>query len=157
MKENILDVLLYLFQNFMDGDFEIEPDRDFLEEKLDEAGFQPYEIDKAFLWLDDLSTQQEKHQNNSDRASFRIYTDDELSFLDIECRGFLLYLENMGVLSAEIRELVIERVIALDTEDFDLDRLKWVVLMVMFNQPEQNMSYEWIENMVFDSSLESLH
>jgi len=157
MKENILDVLLYLFQNFMDGDFEIEPDRDFLEEKLDEAGFQQYEIDKAFLWLDDLSLQQDKQLDNSDRVSFRIYADEELSFLDLECRGFLLYLENMGVLSAETRELVIERVVALDADDFDLDRLKWVVLMVLFNQPEQHMSYEWIENMVFDSSLESLH
>ncbi len=157
MKENILDVLLYLFQNFMDGDFEIEPDRDFLEEKLDEAGFQQYEIDKAFLWLDDLSEQQEKQHNSSDRVSFRIYADEELSFLDLECRGFLLYLENMGVVSAETRELVIERVVALDADDFDIDRLKWVVLMVLFNQPEQHMSYEWIENMVFDSSLESLH
>lgn len=157
MKENILDVLLYLFQNFMDGDFEIEPDRDFLEEKLDEAGFQQYEIDKAFLWLDDLSDHQEKQLSNTHRVSFRIYADEELSFLDLECRGFLLYLENMGVLSAETRELVIERVIALDADDFDLDRLKWVVLMVLFNQPEQHMSYEWIENMVFDSSLESLH
>ncbi len=157
MKENILDVLLYLFQNFMDGDFEIEPDRNFLEEKLDEAGFEPYEIDKAFLWLDDLSVQQEKQLSSSDRVSFRIYADEELSFLDLECRGFLLYLENMGVLSAETRELIIERVVALDSDDFDIDRLKWVVLMVLFNQPEPHMSYEWIENMVFDSSLESLH
>jgi Smg protein len=156
MKENILDVLLYLFQNFMDGDFEIEPDRHYLEEKLDEAGFQSYEIDKAFSWLDDLSGLHQK-TDATDRVSFRIYADEELSFLDLECRGFLLYLENTGVLTAETREVVIERVVALDADDFDLDRLKWVVLMVLFNQPEQDMSYEWIENMVFDSTLESLH
>lgn len=156
MKENILDVLLYLFQNFMDGDFEIEPDRNYLEEKLDEAGFQSYEIDKAFSWLDDLSGLHHQAER-SDRVSFRVYTDEELTYLDLECRGFLLYLENTGVLNAESREVVIERVVALDTEDFDLDRLKWVVLMVLFNQPEQDMSYEWIENMVFDSTLESLH
>ncbi len=157
MKENTLDVLLYLFQNFMDGEYEIDPDRDFLENQLVEAGFQQYEIDKAFLWLDDLSNQQAKLCDSQHNASFRVYADEELSSLDLECRDFLLYLENMGVLSTENRELVIERVMALDSFDFDIERLKWVVLMVLFNQPEQNNNYEWIENMVFDSSLESLH
>ena len=157
MKENILDVLLYLFQNFMDGDFEIEPNRDFLEDQLVEAGFQQYEIDKAFLWLDDLANREISDGSQHHDTSFRIYSDEELSNLDMECRGFLLYLENMGVLTADTRELVIERIMALDSLDFDIDRLKWVVLMVLFNQPEDHMNYEWIENMVFDSSLESLH
>ena len=157
MKENILDVLLYLFQNFMDGDFEIEPNRDFLEDQLVEAGFQQYEIDKAFLWLDDLANREISDGSKHHDTSFRIYSDEELSNLDLECRGFLLYLENMGVLTADTRELVIERIMALDSLDFDIDRLKWVVLMVLFNQPEDHMNYEWIENMVFDSSLESLH
>jgi Smg protein len=157
MKENTLDVLLYLFQNFMDGDIEIDPDRDFLENQLVDAGFQKYEIDKAFLWLDDLSTQQEKQRDVLHNGSFRVYIDEELSSLDLECRDFLLYLENMGVLTPENRELVIERVMALDSFDFDIERLKWVILMVLFNQPEESSNYEWIENMVFDSSLESLH
>ncbi len=157
MKENTLDVLLYLFQNFMDGELEIDPDRDFLEDQLVEAGFQPYEIDKAFLWLDDLSKQQENQRDTKHNASFRVYADEELSSLDLECRDFLLYLENMGVLTPDNRELVIERVMALDSYDFDIERLKWVVLMVLFNQAEENSNYEWIENMVFDSSLESLH
>ena len=157
MKENTLDVLLYLFQNFMDGEYEIDPDRDFLEGQLVEAGFQQFEIDKAFVWLDDLSNQQEKQHDVQHNTSFRVYADEELSNLDLECRDFLLYLENMGVLTPENRELVIERVMALDSFDFDIERLKWVVLMVLFNQPQHNSNYEWIENMVFDSSLESLH
>jgi Smg protein len=157
MKENTLDVLLYLFQNFMDGDIEIDPDRNFLEDQLVEAGFQQYEIDKAFLWLDDLSSQQEKQREIQQNASFRVYADEELASLDLECRDFLLYLENMGVLTPDNRELVIERVMALDSFDFDIERLKWVILMVLFNQPEESSNYEWIENMVFDSSLESLH
>lgn len=157
MKENILDVLLYLFQNFMDGDFEVEPNRDFLEDQLVNAGFQQYEIDKAFLWLNDLSNREVSDAASHQDASFRVYTEEELAHLDRECRGFLLYLENMGVLTPVSRERVIERIMALDSLDFDIDRLKWVVLMVLFNQPEDNMNFEWIENMVFDNALESLH
>jgi len=157
MKENVLDVLLYLFQNFMEGDFEVEPDREFLENQLVDAGFENSEINQAFTWLDDLATNQENQQGTIQNHSFRLYSDEELEKLDLDCRGFLLYLENMCVLTAESRELVIERVMALDSFDFDIDRLKWVVLMVLFNQPEQEMSQEWIENMVFDTHIENLH
>jgi len=157
MKENVLDVLLYLFQNFMDGDFEGEPDRKVLEDQLLDAGFHDHEIEHAFTWLDDLATNQESNKGNIKNHSFRLFTDEETDKLDVDCRGFLLYLENMGVLTAESRELVIDRVMALDSYDFDIERLKWVVLMVLFNHPEQDMSLEWIENMVFDIHVEHLH
>jgi len=157
MKENVLDVLLYLFQNFMEGDIEVDPDRDYIEDQLLSAGFEQYEIDKAFIWLDELATSQEQQQSKIKKHSFRLFSDEELAKLDLECRGFLLYLENMGVLTTETRELVIERIMALDSDDFDIERLKWVLLMVLFNQPEQNINYELIENMVFDETVESLH
>lgn len=37
------------------------------------------------------------------------------------------------MLNLETREMVIERVLALDTAEFDLEDLKWVILMVLFN------------------------
>lgn len=157
MKENVLDVLLYLFQNFMDDDSGTEPDRALLEEQLLDAGFYAREIDHAFTWLDELATNQKNQQETFRQHSFRLFTNEESEKLDVDCRGFLLYLENMCVLSAENRELVIDRVMALETYDFDIERLKWVVLMVLFNHPEQDMSLEWIENMVFDTHVENLH
>lgn len=157
MKENVLDVLLYLFQNFMDGDSDIEPDRENLENQLLDAGFLDHEINHAFIWLDDLATNQENNKGNIKNHSFRVFTSEESDKLDVDCRGFLLYLENMCVLTAESRELVIDRVMALDSHDFDIERLKWVVLMVLFNHPEQDMNLEWIENMVFDTHVENLH
>ena len=156
MKENVLDVLLYLFQNFIDGEIEIEPDRDYIEEQLMDAGFDEHEIDKAFIWLDDLATKQQE-QGPLRPHSFRQFTEEEMDKVDLECRGFLLYLENMGVLTPETRELAIERVMALDSHEFDIERLKWVLLMVLFNQPEQHINYELIENMVFDEQVEHLH
>ena len=150
MKENVLDVLLYLFQNFMDADLDIEPDREFLVDQLVEAGFHDYEIDKAFVWLDDLATNQENQQNNLKGTTFRLFTDSELDKLDLESRGFLLYLENMGVLTTETRELVIERVMALDSLEMDIERVKWVILMVLFNQPGQEHAHVLLEDIVFD-------
>lgn len=46
--------------------------------------------------------------------------------------------------------MVIDRVMALESEEIDLEQLKWVVLMVLFNQPGREAAYAWMEDLVFD-------
>jgi Smg protein len=87
----------------------------------------------------------------------RIYTGDEMGRLDTRCRGFLIFLEQVGVLDGLSRELVIDRVMALEDEEMDLDQLKWVVLMVLFNQPGRESAYAWMEDLVIDHVGERLN
>ena len=54
MKENVLDVLMYLFQNYFNDEPQIHPDRDSMQDELMEAGFLAAEINQAFEWLDGL-------------------------------------------------------------------------------------------------------
>ncbi len=54
MKENVLDVLMYLFQNYMDDDEDADPDRESIQTELLAAGFPSREIEQAFEWLDSL-------------------------------------------------------------------------------------------------------
>jgi len=158
MKENVLDVLMYLFQNYMEDELESEPDRESLQVELMEAGFPLPEIHKAFDWLDDLAERSEQPQSaNQAHHSIRLYTPREMEKLDTECRGFLLFLEQSGILGATTRELIIERVMALETDEIDIERLKWVIMMVLFNQPGQESTFDWIEDIVFDGVSGSLH
>ena len=55
MKENVFDVLMYLFENYMDEGPEFNPDQERLTAELAEAGFARGEIGKAFSWLEGLS------------------------------------------------------------------------------------------------------
>jgi len=55
-KEDVLEVLLYLFENYMVEGAESRPDQDLLNAELVSAGFAEGEIVKAFDWLEDLST-----------------------------------------------------------------------------------------------------
>ncbi len=152
MKENMFDVLMYLFEHYyMDDDTEAGPDRESLHTELLEAGFPPVEISQAFEWLEGLSVQQHQMQVPQTANTIRIYADVETERLSAESRGFLLFLEQMGILPADARERVIERVMALETDDFDLTQLKWVILMVLFNQPGAEAAYAWMEDLVFDS------
>lgn len=156
MKENVLDLLMYLFQHYMDTDMDEEPDRDTLTVELQQAGFSPHEIVRAFDWLDGL-TDERFGDRQPGTTSMRVFAPEEIERLDMDCRGFLLYLEHAGILSPLIRERVIDRVMALSDDEIDLERLKWVVLMVLFNQPDQEVAFELIENMVFDGVVENLH
>ena len=50
MKETVLDVLLYLFENYFYADPDAVRDRDSMQAGLLQAGFSPAEISKAFVW-----------------------------------------------------------------------------------------------------------
>jgi Smg protein len=149
MKENVLDVLMYLFQNYMEDDVDADPDRESIQGELLAAGFPAREIQQAFEWLDSLVDRQATPLVVNPR-SCRIYIAPELDRLDVECRGFLLFLEQGGILDSETRELVIDRVMALEADDIGLHQLKWIILMVLFNQPGREEAYAWLEDLVFD-------
>jgi Smg protein len=157
MKENVFDVLMYLFENYFYNEEEPDPDRDSLESELFEVGFTQKEIRKAFDWLDGLAASRNLPAEGINVGSIRLYTDEETVKLDPECRGFIMFLEQAGILTGASRELVIDRLMALDAEDIDLDTLKWIILMVLFSQPGQEEAYAWMENLVFDSPAQFLH
>ncbi len=159
MKENVLDVLMYLFENYLDDDDnETEADRETLTVELEEAGFAKNEINKAFDWLENLARNPpESEQPVVQRDAMRVYAVQELEKLTMECRGFLQYLENIGILEPAQREVVVDRIMALDNAEIDLEQVKWIILMVLFNRPGQEDAYARMEELVFDDSLGVMH
>ena len=81
----------------------------------------------------------------------------EQARLDTDCRGYLVHLEQVGILSPTQRELVIDRLMALEGDEIDLEKLKWVVLMVLFSQPGQEDAFERMEDLVYEERPELLH
>lgn len=159
MKENVLDVLMYLFENYyMDEEEAVQPDQEFLRLELREAGFPNTEIQKAFEWLEALAAHRDVPPpvKQMDR-SLRLFNDGECERLDLECRGFLMFLEQVGILDSISRELVIDRIMALGTTYIDIEQLKWVILMVLFNKPGQEAAYAWMEDLVFEHLEGSIH
>lgn len=148
MKENVIDVLLYLFENYIDTEDSHKPDKDTLELELEQVGFQELEINKALNWLEDMTVVADQPVQR--HPTMRVFSEAEQERLDVACRGYLLFLEQVGVLDADTREVVIERVLALETDEIDLDQLKWVVLMVLFYQPGREVAFAWMEDLVFE-------
>ena len=90
-------------------------------------------------------------------TSVRIYTESEMRRLDVTCRGFILLLEQIKVLTPETREMVIDRVMGLETHELLLDDLKWVILMVLFNVPGNENAYTQMEELLFTTEMGILH
>ncbi len=158
MKENLLEVLVYLFEHFIYDEPEAARDRDSLQASMVQAGFAPSGISRAFDWLDELERLRPEGAAPATGAGpVRVYATQEIDRLDTGCRGFLIFLEQQGVLDAQQRELVLDRVMALGLEEIDLEDLKWVVLMVLFNQPGQEAAYAWIESHLLESEGERVH
>ena len=158
MKENVLDVLMYLFETYVDTEDDPEPDQNELRMELSRAGFGDVEIERALEWLDGLTDHQESlDYGNQSAHSTRIFNEFEHDRLDSDCRGYVTYLEQTGILSPPQRELLIDRLLALEAADIDVEQVKWVVLMVLFSQPGQELAYARMEDLVFEESSGSIH
>ena len=57
MKEGVLDILIYLFENYFDAETDdgFEPDRETLKLELEKAGFPGTEVERALCWLEELA------------------------------------------------------------------------------------------------------
>lgn len=128
------DVLAYLFENCQQA--EIADDRERVARKLSAAGFDDSDISEALHWLAGVlrAPQATRAPLPDRRSSFRAFAPRETAKLDAECRGFLVALENSGILNAETRELVLERSLAAAGQSLSLDQVKLIVLMVLWNQ-----------------------
>jgi Smg protein len=148
METNVLDVLIYLFECFLEAEGH-EEDLVLPAEELMEAGFPEARVNKALQWLEELAQMKENHSVPQASSGMRVFTEAESQRLDAGCRGFLLHLEQNKFLDSVYREVVIDRVMALSPERVDLEYLKWVVLMVLFDQPGQELAFSYMEDLLF--------
>lgn len=141
------EVLVFVYENFWSG--QACPDRELLGRKLSTAGFEREEIQQALAWLEGLQVaagglltpaEEERAPREANRdlaptwpaspGSLRLYTGQELEVLGPECLAFIHFLENSGALPPELREVVIDRALAIPAAPLHLDDLKIIVLMV---------------------------
>ena len=157
MKDSVLDILIHLFENFLDAEDDSTPDRDTLKQELEQAGYPEADIERALVWLESLATDPDRALTEGTARAVRVFSGSEQVRLDTDVRGYLLHLENLGILSAAQREVVIDRLLALEADDIDIEQLKWVVGMVLFSQPGQENAYQRMEDLVFDERRDAMH
>jgi Smg protein len=140
MESSVFDVLVYVFDRYMQEELPNGTERESIERDLYSVGFGPEPVTRALDWLADLAEMRERSGLASHGSAFRVYTKAEQSRLDAACRGLLLSLERGGVITAGQREIVIERLLALESDELGVEQVKWVVLMVLSSHPTSDLS-----------------
>lgn len=150
---SVLKVLIYVYDHYMLADPADVPERHHMLEDLQKRGFSVSDVVHAMEWLSALVGDQRASSGSADTVTeddgaVRIFADGELSRLSADCRAFLMLMDLQHVLTPRQRELVIDRALALDVEEVDVEQLKWVVLLVLSSQPGQELAFARFESVM---------
>lgn len=158
MNESIFDVLMYLFENYMIEDIQTNTVKSEIQTELFQLGFTNNEVEDALQWLDTLTNQCSLSEIGVSEAytkqcvSVRCYTSIEKIYISTEIQGILLVLEQNSIISAEIREIIIDRILSLSKDKLLSDnKAKWVIMVVLSScQIECDFLLDVAESLVFD-------
>ncbi|QCI20038.1 MAG: DUF494 family protein [Buchnera aphidicola (Brevicoryne brassicae)] len=157
----MFDILIYLFETYVHSKSKISIDYDSLTNDLSDIGFQQRDIYNTLRWLKNLSCYKKNIispiNSLSKKMSIRIYTQEESLKLNSDCRGFILFLEQLEILTLDTREMIIERIMELDINEINLEDLKWIILIVLFTVPGCELVYRKLENLLFNFKEEIIH
>jgi Smg protein len=139
----MFDILVYLYETYYRPD--ACPDTAALTKKLSAIGFEQDEISEALDWLTVLADTTNGLVNipspdqQESRASqgFRVYASQEITILGTLAMGFIQFLESANLLDSQQREIVIERALAINESPVPLDKLKVIVLMMLWSQGKE--------------------
>lgn len=159
MTENVLKLLRYLIERHAetDGDLNVG-DYEILDE-LEEAGFDPDVAQRMFSWLLDLKAIQlaEDHHTKVNSATIRIFNPEECDHLAPTIRGFLLFLEQVGILNSITRERVINRLMAAKDVSIDLDHVKLMALFVLYHDDKNKEAFHCMESLLLTQAHGGMH
>ena len=139
-NKSVLNVLMYLFKNHVQEHCALDLERKKLLVQLEELDFHRIVVNQALIWLNNLPYSVLELMQLPQKSSFRVFSDEECELLNIECRRFLLTLEQQSILNFHTRELVINQAIEFSAEDISVSVLKWVAIMVLLNQPDEKQA-----------------
>lgn len=131
----MFDVLVYLYENYWRPD--ACPDHRQLSRKLSAVGFESDEIQDALSWLQELTTTSDAYAGADETDALRVFSTQEQEQLGEASIGFLSFLVSAGVLRPAMREMVIDRAMAIAGGPMAVEDLKIIVLMVFWSLGEE--------------------
>jgi len=129
----MFEILIYLFESYIDAGSYPAPDK--LSRKLYAAGFDSEDIDDTLNWLAALQLQNsENYPAALAHTGIRCLAELEYELIGFEARQFLLFTEQQAMITAIEREIILDRAVALRQKDLALDKLKLIMLIVLWNR-----------------------
>lgn len=148
MHDRILEIVVYLMSHLNDRQDGLSS-LDEMSTDLRSMGFTDNEISSAYSWL-------LKHFENypgnfaisSDKAdirSVRILSDLERKLISPEAYGYLLQLKQLGLITIEQMEMILDRATLFDSDPLDISDIKILASATLFENGFSDTSYAvWV-------------
>jgi len=153
----MFDLLVYMFENYLSSKNNLDFANMTLE--LEAAGYDNKDIESALDWFTDLKEMSEKiPQSHSLKLSdkLRVFTAKEKEKFSFDGLGFILFLEQAHVLNSVEREIIIDRAMALNQNIINIDEVRWIVMMTLWNNGREN-DYLFVEDSLYRTEQLILH
>jgi len=153
----MFDLLIYMFENYLSSKNNLDFANMTLE--LEAAGFNNKDIESALDWFAELkkmSLRIPQSQSLKLNDKLRIFTDKEKEKFSIDGLGFILFLEQAQVLNSIEREIIIDRAMALNQNIINIDEVRWIVMMTLWNNGREN-DYIFVEDALYQTEQLVLH
>ncbi|MFQ5911946.1 MAG: DUF494 family protein [Nitrospinota bacterium] len=117
-----------------------------LAELLRSHGFEAEEISEALHWLHHFAPGGESglKERETSGTAFRALSDEERLAFSAEAYGYLLQLQQMGMIDDSVREEVIQRALSLVEGEITRDDLRAIALLVAFHRSQQHWQTDFI-------------
>jgi Smg protein len=104
-----------------------------LDQELEERGYSSKEIEQAMFWLSSQHRSVLPIADGISKPSHRVLSPWEAACLDSEAYGYLLHLQNLGIIDQEQFEKIVTRILPIGGEKLPLGELKTLAGSVIFN------------------------
>jgi Smg protein len=127
--------------------------------ELEAAGFNNKDIENALDWFSELKKMSVRIPHSKSPKSnnkLRIFTEKEKEKFSFDGLGFILFLEQAHILNSVEREIIIDRAMALNQNIINIDEVRWIVMMTLWNNGREN-DYLFVEDALYQNEQLILH
>lgn len=146
MKADVLELLIGLFSKKVHGQAP-RASKMTLEHALSLATMDKVDVTNAIHWLDSLVKQARAARQDmkpSDSA-IRMYSHEERERLGSDCIQLLTDWQNMRVITALQREVIIEQMLSLEVSEVSMNQIRWVAFLVLTADSKNPEQIFWLE------------
>ncbi|OEU76010.1 MAG: hypothetical protein BA864_01105 [Desulfuromonadales bacterium C00003093] len=137
MRERVLAIVNLIAKYVLGAEDAPINEQELIEELL-QVGFDADEISDAFSWMESVTLQPPLTLSTEtlfpEQLSYRIFSREEEQALTLEALGFLIKIREMGLLSNEDLEEVIERAVRAAEDPINLPEIKMITSLTLLSR-----------------------
>lgn len=139
MRERVLAIVNLIAKYVLGADDAPINEKELVAELIS-VGFEAEEIDDAFAWMESVALQGSGQDSANLKLqcppTYRIFSSEEQQALSQEGTGFLTKIRNMGLLSEETQEEIIDRAVRAAEDPLSLQEVKMIAALTMLSRTD---------------------